>query len=117
MPSTSSDSTEEAKPSPQKTPSTAIIDFDNQLRVVRARHIRGGRISRSCVTFVFHCVALALVGTVGLVMAIIAGWGSESFNFWISLFTLAVGGFLPNPKLDDAPLPPRAEVVVPQSAP
>jgi hypothetical protein len=54
-------------------------------------------------SFVLHCAALLTIGLVGLTMAIISGWGTSSFNFWISMFTLAIGGFLPNPKIESSP--------------
>ena len=107
MPSTSSASTEDQHHTPgserKRTPSTAVIDFDNHVTMVRANNIRGGRVTRGCLSFVLHCAALLIVGVVGLVMAIISGWGTSSFNFWISLFTLSVGGFLPNPKIENTP--------------
>ncbi len=66
---------------------------------MRANRLYGGRLTRGCVGYLAHCLALLVTLGVGLGMAIYSGYGSAAFPFWISLFTFAVGGFVPAPDL------------------
>lgn len=85
-----------------RTPVQTVIDFEGNVTRVRTNTLIGGRCSKNCIGFFAHAVALAVMLIVGLTMAIISGFGSASFGYWSSLFTFAVGGFLPNPKIKKA---------------
>ncbi len=96
-----------AEPPPTNAPNTrtpvqTVIDFEGNVTRVRTHTLIGGRCSKNCLAFFFHTIALAVLLIVGLVMAIISGFGSVAFGYWSSLFTFAVGGFLPNPKIKKA---------------
>ena len=86
----------------QRTPVQTVIDFEGNVTRVRTNTLIGGRCSKNCIGFFAHAVALAIMLIVGLTMAIISGFGSVAFGYWSSLFTFAVGGFLPNPKIKKA---------------
>ena len=82
------------------TPKIVMVDpFDGETRVVKAHSVQKLRLTRSLLTFMLHSVVLLLVAIAGLTMAIIRGYGTPEFSFWISMFTLAVGGFIPEPKV------------------
>jgi len=85
-----------------RTPVQTVIDFEGNVTRVRTHRLIGGRCSKNCLAFFFHTIALSILLVVGLVMAIISGFGSVPFGYWSSLFTFAVGGFLPNPKIKKA---------------
>lgn len=89
----------EPVPMAQRTPTEAVIDFDGNIRRVRANHIRGGRCTRSCLGFSVHVAVLSIAALVGLSMAIVMRDDTEQFHLWLGLFTLALGAFLPSPKL------------------
>lgn len=76
-----------------------LVDFDGNVQNVRAHSVRGGRMTRSCLTFLIHVLVLVSVAILGATMAIIHGYGNEGFAFWISLFTFAIGNFVPEPKI------------------
>ena len=84
---------------------------------MRSDDVRGGCFTRSCVNFTTHVAILVIAAVVGLVMAIVTGFGSTAFTFWISLFTFAIGGFVPNPTLrqDDDDVKP-SDVTAPSKA-
>lgn len=83
----------------RRTPKETIIDFDGNVRTVRTHHVRGGVCTRGCMAYTVHVFVLTATAIVGMTMAIISGHGTPEFGYWISLFTLAVGGFLPNPRV------------------
>lgn len=83
----------------QRTPTTALVDFDGEVTRVRANTVRGGRCSRQCIGFSVHVGVLLVVAIVSLVMMIVEHFGDSAFFFWSSLLTFAIGAILPAPKL------------------
>ena len=83
----------------KRTPTHALVDFDGNVSVVRAQHVRRVMCGRKSLTFFAHMLALMLALITGLVMMIVIGYGNSGFSVWSSIFALGVGGFLPNPKL------------------
>lgn len=84
--------------------------------------VRTNKLVRSCVsknalTFVFHSLALALAMIVGLTMALISGFGTPAFGYWIGLFGVGLGGFIPQPKLKSDSEQPRVTDVATQRTP
>ncbi len=86
-------------PPTQRTPTTALVDFDGEVTRVRANNVRGGRVSRQCIGFSVHVGVLLVVALVALTMMIIEHFGNNAFFFWSSLLTFAIGAILPAPKL------------------
>ncbi len=86
-------------PPTQRTPTTALVDFDGEVTRVRAHNVRGGRVSRQCIGFSVHVGVLLVVAVVALTMMIIEHFGNNAFFFWSSLLTFAIGAILPAPKL------------------
>jgi hypothetical protein len=68
------------------TPKQTYINFEGEMTQLRTDRIVGGKCSRSCIGFVTHTVVLALAAIVGLVMAILSGYGSDGFAVWLSIF-------------------------------
>ena len=54
---------------------------------------------------------------VGLTMALISGFGTPAFGYWIGLFGVGLGGFIPQPKLKSDSEQPRVTDVATQRTP
>lgn len=96
-PHNSSNSNSET-PDRRRTPVEAIVDFDGEIHAVRAHKLHLRWVTKPCLTFCVHSMVLAGVMTFGIVMMMLTDYSSPLFNVWYGLFTLGVGGFLPNPQ-------------------
>ena len=94
----------------QRTPSRAIIDFDGNVQTVRAHSLHRLCCGRKSLTFLAHVFALAVAMITGLVMMVVSGTTSPDFGLWSAIFSIGLGGFLPQPKQkrDKLPLDVRA---------
>jgi len=81
------------------TPKQTYIDFEGKMTQLRTDKIVGGKLTRSCITFVVHALVLGIAAAVGLVMAVLTGYGNPGFSVWFGIFSFAIGGALPGPKL------------------
>lgn len=90
--------------SPQRrTPSHALVDFDGNVQVVRAHEIvHMTWCGKQTLVFWAHTLALMMAMVSGLTMMILHGTSSPDFAFWSAMFSLGIGGFLPQPKLKNA---------------
>lgn len=84
----------------QRTPTQAVLDFGGHMHSVRADSLRVQCCNRECSTFIMHSLALLIAILTGLAMMIVRGSGSPEFGLWTGIFSLGIGGFLPNPKID-----------------
>lgn len=85
----------------QHTPTQAVIDFDGNVTRVRAHTLKSAWIGRATVTYVCHVLALLICIVLGITMALVSGFNTVAFGYWMNLFSLGVGGFLPQPKIKD----------------
>ena len=99
--STTNDATNDAHRRPERTPTHATIDFDGNVTRVRANTLTSAWISRATVTYICHVLALAVCIVLGITMALVSGFNTVAFGYWMNLFSLGVGGFLPQPKIKD----------------
>lgn len=84
----------------RRTPTETVIDFEGNMHTVRTHKVtQASRCSRQFLTFVVHTTVLVALAVFSIVMMVLEGFGTAAFSFYASLFTLAIGGFLPNPKL------------------
>lgn len=83
----------------ERTPAMAVINFDGDVRVVRANSLHRSCADKQLLTFLFHCAALVTAVVVGLVMMILRTASSSEFGLWSGIFALGIGGFLPEPSL------------------
>ena len=83
------------------TPSTAIVDFDGDITTVRAHHVRLCVPSRQCMTFCVQTIAIGVLFIVSLTMLIVTPPTDVVFNVWLSLFSVAIGVFIPSPDYAD----------------
>jgi len=86
-------------PPRQRTPAAAIIDFDGNVQQVRAHKLINRYVTKPCLAFCIHTIALAACMILGIVMMMLTPYSSPEFTWWASLFNLGLGGFLPQPKL------------------
>lgn len=89
------------RPPLQHTPTQAVIDFDGNVTRVRAHTLQSAWIGRPTVTYMCHVLALLICIVLGITMALISGFNTVGFGYWMNLFSLGVGGFLPQPKVKD----------------
>lgn len=76
-----------------------VIDFDGNMKTVRTHQVIRSCGTRQCWTFALHCTVLLIATIAGLVMMITRGVSAADFGLWSSVFSLGVGGFLPQPKM------------------
>lgn len=85
----------------QRTPTQTFIDFDGNVTHVRTHTLIRSCLNRAVVTYLCHVFALAAACVLGITMALLAGFDTPAFGYWMSLFSLGLGGFLPQPKMKD----------------
>lgn len=84
---------------PRRTPKEALVDFEGNVRVVRADRIWRLCWTKTCIQFSAHCLALLTAVILGLVMMVLNQGNSMLFGVWSGIFSLGIGGFLPNPRI------------------
>lgn len=84
---------------PQRTPVAAIVNFEGDVTSVRAHTLVTRWVTKPCLHFCIHSIALAACMILGMVMMLCTPYSSPEFSWWAGLFNLGLGGFLPQPEM------------------
>jgi hypothetical protein len=78
-----------------------VRDFDGNVRHFRAQRFVDRCFTKECVQFWVHCGVLLAVLVFSACMMVVVGYGTIAFSYYSGLFGLAVGGFMPAPKMKE----------------